>query len=246
MKNKIIKNHFSLYLLFAEINKINYYNLGFAKAIKSNKSTWPNFIFDIKNNLSDNDMNDLTEKIQNKILPELIIVDSDIDIKKELLVKYNYKQIVSWPGLIFNINKLNENKYNSELIVKIVETDKEIREWINIASLQLKIDFNFKEFKNLIKCKEVTAFIGLYYNKPVCTSLIYIKDNIAGSYMSSTLPAFLGKGFGSTIVLESLKFVKAQNIYEVVFTSSKQGLKPWLNIGAKQYCTLNLYWKLPN
>ena len=245
MLDLIYNNHCNLYKLFNSINSCNYTNLEFCKSVVAKKSSWPNFVFDFNNSISNSNIKSISNAITNNKLSDLLLINSNTNISDNDFKEYGFKKVTNWIGIAIELDKLDTSKINPELKVKIVTTENDIKNWIYIAKKQLQINFDFNELSELFKSDKITAFIGYYNNTAVSTMLLFLDDNIAGTHMGATLKEYSGKGFGSSIMIEALKYAKTKKYKVGTGAGTLKGINIWKNIGFTSYNTIDLYWKLP-
>jgi len=241
ISDSIFENYYSLLKLYSNINACNYTDLGFCKSITNNKTTWPNFIFDIKENLTEAQINILTKGIENKELADVILTNNSIAKKDDIFTTNGFKKVAVWNAMALNLSEYKQ-KTDYKLDVRIVKSEQEITDWINVVKQELKIDFSVNEVINLINEESINLFIGYYNNTAVSTALTYTNNEIVGHYMIATLKDYTKKGFGEEIMQFSLNYCNAKI---AVLASTPQGIKLYKKLGYKEFDTFNVYWLLP-
>lgn len=242
ISDSIFENYYSLLELYSNINACNYKDLRFCKSITNNKTTWPNFVFDIKENLNDTEINKLTKDIKNKELADVILTNNCIAKNDDIFIKNGFKKVAVWNTMALNLSEYKQKTSNYKLDIKIVKSEQEITDWINIVKQELKINFSINEVVNLINEESINLFIGYYNSVAVSTALTYTNNNIIGHYMIATIKNYTKKGFGFEIMQFSLNYCNAKI---AVLASTPQGIKLYKKLGYKKYDAFNVYWMLP-
>jgi len=242
ISDSIFENYYSLLELYSKINVCNYTDLDFCKSITNNKTTWPNFIFDIKENLTETQINKLTKGIENKKLADVILTNNSIAQNDDVFTKNGFKKVAVWNAMSLDLSENRQKNSDYKLDIKIVKSEQEITDWINIVKQELKIIFSVNEVINLINEDSIKLFICYYNNVAVSTALTFTNNNIVGHYMIATLKDYTKNGFGFEIMQFSLNHSNAKI---AVLASTPQGIKLYKKIGYKELDAFNVYWLLP-
>lgn len=80
---------------------------------------------------------------------------------------------------------------------------------------------------------------------PVATSMLYLKDGVAGIYCVATLPEERGKGLGAFATAEPLRIVQGIGYRVGVLQSSEDGHPVYRRIGFTDYGELPLFVRVP-
>lgn len=241
----IFENNSQFYKLYCKINSCNYKKLDFCNSISNTNAGWPNFVFDINPSINQNDIDTLLTGIEKKELSDILLAYNSFFQNDEILVKNGFKKVAIWNAMALNLENTEIKKINYKLNIKIVKTESEIFDWIDIVKRELKIKFSFNEIINIIKNDDIKLYLGYYNSKAVSTALTFSYKNTVGHFMVSTLKEYIKKGFGKEMMQYSLKLAKKSNTKFAVLASTQQGFKLYKNIGYKEYDFYNLYWKLP-
>ncbi len=242
ISNSIFENYYSLLQQYSKINECNYKDLGFCKSITNNSTTWPNFIFNLKHNLDKTEINNLIKGIKNKEIADVILTNNSFAQNDEIIVTKGFKKVAVWSAMALNLSDSKKNTLDYKLDIKIVKTEQEISDWINIIKQELKIVFSINELQKLIKVNNINLFIGYNNNIAVSTALTYTKNGIVGHYMIATLKNYTKKAFGFEIMQFSLNYSKAKI---AVLASTPQGIRLYNKLGYKKIDAFNVYWLLP-
>lgn len=81
--------------------------------------------------------------------------------------------------------------------------------------------------------------------KPVCTSLAYLNDGVAGVYCVATLPSERGKGLGAHATAEPLRMAHKLGYRVGVLQSSPAGHAMYQRLGFTEFGEVPLYVKAP-
>ena len=127
------------------------------------------------------------------------------------LKNYGFKEVGKRPHMGLLHSKVDKKQFEHEL----EETDLEIRkikienldEYMNSLSIgfgfsenkQIKNGYNklIKDFLKMLPSNSPSGpFLGYVNDRPVCTSLGFISDNVMGIYYVATIPEFRKRGYG--------------------------------------------------
>jgi hypothetical protein len=145
-------------------------------------------------------------------------------------------------GMAVELNKLN-NQLNEgkELLVKLLDDKKTLKQWIKVASsaFGIKIDSELIEF--LFLEPEVNFYIGYFKGKPVSSLMLYLSSGVAGLHAVSTLLEYRNRGFGLKISRKALKDALALGYKVGVLQASSLGERVYRKLGFKKYCDVISY-----
>ena len=234
----IINHLYELFTYLAEKSSSNLTTEDSYRAISTENSSRPNFIFDI--NPTDITFIDIAQKIINNKLPQHLILDQNqIDLYENILTENGFFPIAEWSCLSFD-NKTETKIQNENLEIKKITTELDLAEWIEVASSGfggLHLDL----FKNCLNHKEFTIYGGYYNNKLVATSLLFNHNHTTGIYHVVTLPEYKGRGFGSEIFTHCQQQAIKNGAKQVIAQSTSEGLNAWINTGMKTYGNFYLF-----
>lgn len=80
---------------------------------------------------------------------------------------------------------------------------------------------------------------------PVCTSLFYLEDGVAGIYGVATLPEERGKGLGAHVTAEPLRMAHKLGYRIGVLQASEPGYPVYRRIGFSDFGEIPLYIRMP-
>ena len=223
-------NLISLYKLIG-----NYSNNSFSQQknynfIKTSSSTWPNQIFNLKSK-SDNlnlILNDIEEAVANKQLPDFIMLDIDQNNEWEFEVfKIRNYRSGQWTAMYFNnLDGLQVDTVGTDFSIKRVNNKSSLKIWLEIVESELmnKMELSFATFNFLLKQNSCHFFLGFKNDIPISTSLVFLKNNIAGIYLISTKKIYRKNGYGRMITLFSLSHAAKQSCSQVNIQATEAGL----------------------
>lgn len=82
--------------------------------------------------------------------------------------------------------------------------------------------------------------------KPVCTSMLYLHDGVAGIYGVATLPHERGKGLGAYATAEALRVAQKLGYRVGVLQASAAGHSVYRRLGFADFGEVALYVRLPS
>jgi len=83
------------------------------------------------------------------------------------------------------------------------------------------------------------------HGKPVCTSLVFLHDGVAGIYGVATLPEERGKGLGAFITAEPLRRVHELGYRVGVLQASEDGHPVYRRLGFSDFGEVPLFVRMP-
>ena len=81
---------------------------------------------------------------------------------------------------------------------------------------------------------------------PVCTSLVYLHEGVAGIYGVATVPDQRGKGLGAHATAEPLRIARALGYRVGVLQASEVGAPVYTRIGFQTFGEIPLYIRMPS
>lgn len=252
LTNKSLINLHSLFKhIGSDAGLVHYLESDFIFSIQSKHSAWPNALFNLEDSVLENEaqLGKITEGVQRKIFPPLILLYSD-SINTPLLKKNGYYMIDQWVLMELitsgNFAAFEKSDDLQGITFGIIATESELNEWLKIASQNL--------FPNKILDKNIFSFLmssssQLFSlkkgNQIIGTSLIYYDEkDIAGIYMVSINREQRGLGLGKRLLNYTLNNIRQKNIENIVLQSTKAGLKLYQNLGFSKTGICNLFYKI--
>jgi GNAT superfamily N-acetyltransferase len=96
-----------------------------------------------------------------------------------------------------------------------------------------------------------SADLGLYFfailreEKPVSTSVLYLHEGLAGIYCVATLPHERGRGLGTHITAEPLRFAQEMGYHVGVLQASEMGFPVYQKLGFQTFEPVPMYLRIP-
>jgi GNAT superfamily N-acetyltransferase len=84
-------------------------------------------------------------------------------------------------------------------------------------------------------------YLGLWKDKPVACSSVYLGDDAAGIYNVATLAAFRGRGIGSFMTRWPLLLAKERGFRVGILHATSMGIPVYEKMGFKECCRLAIY-----
>ncbi len=238
----IFINYYDFLELYGKINACNYTDLDFCKSITNNKTTWPNFLFDIKI-LTKKNVKTIIKSIENKEIADVLLTNNNIAQNDSILINNNFKKVAIWNAMALDLSEYKQTVVDYKLDIKIVKSEQQIIDWISIVRQELKINFSINEVINLTNEDSINLYIGYYNGIAVSTALTYTNKYTTGHYMIATLKDYTKNGFGFEIMQFSLNY---SNDKIAVLASTPQGISLYTKLNYRKIDSFNVYWKLPN
>jgi ribosomal protein S18 acetylase RimI-like enzyme len=89
-----------------------------------------------------------------------------------------------------------------------------------------------------------THFVGFLADEPVATTSVLVDGELAGIYFVATLPAARGRGIGSAVTREAMRFARDAGATRAALQSSELGFGVYRSLGFVHYCDLSVYdWR---
>ncbi|MFX1571416.1 MAG: GNAT family N-acetyltransferase [Promethearchaeota archaeon] len=158
------------------------------------------------------------------------------------LEENDFSKVYHQTGMAVDLRYIEDIKIeNNDLKVKLIKSDKSLKQWAKIVSLGFGIKVDCKLLKFLYLQPEIKFYIGNYKRKTVSTLMLYLAKGIAGLHAVSTLPEYRCKGLGFTI--SGIALLDAYRMgYEVaVLQASNLGERIYKKLGFQKYCDINSY-----
>jgi GNAT superfamily N-acetyltransferase len=165
----------------------------------------------------------------------------------ELALKNGIRQVNLWKGMWMEKQyQFNTAQPQDDLIFERVTGPEELKDWLKVVNSELmpnkKIDFEI--FRNAQLTKNYYFFRVKSDKETLSTILVFLKDNVAGFYMLSTLASMRGKGIGRWIMTESIDYFIRNGISKFILHSTSLGYPIQKRIGFVDNCEYGIFWKV--
>jgi ribosomal protein S18 acetylase RimI-like enzyme len=246
----IENNLYSLYRGFALAGNYALTELPSYSWIKTDLSVFPGNVFQIDPGMDENALSDLVGMIkEDQVSPFLIFRNDKVDSAFiERLKTKGFRQVMHWPGMALPLQHNHKWTVAADLniTVKKIRNTEEIGNW---AGMVEQILFNGKGIdrkvlKSLILTQELCLYTGYIDGIPAGTLLLWTRDQVAGLYMITTLPAFRHKGVAWQITNTAIRDAAVTGYHYAVLESTPQGLSLYRKAGFLEYCSFSIYWML--
>ena len=216
------------------------------KWVRAKNADWPSCIFQAIFNDSDIDfeIEQVIGLIQSGKAPDDWTV-GPLTIPKnfgKFLLKHDFSDVFHQAGMALNLSKLKlSTKVNTNLIVKKVKNEEELRNWSKIVSevFHIKVDNDLLEYLRVQS--EVAFYIGFYNNICVSALLLYLIPEVAGLHAVSTLPDYRNNNFALTMSNKALLDARTLGYEYGVLQASSMGQFVYKKLGFEKYCDIITY-----
>lgn len=208
---------------------------------------WFSRIYDINipNNLISDEVKKLRFDIEKGELPFLLITTENQEsnnLLKESFNLNNFNMFYEQTGMAMDLDKLGEIDNPNNYEIKTINNMIEFNKWNDIIEIVFKDRKKYELYSKLLNSKNFT-FFGCYYEQSIiATTLLYIKNDIAGIHMVATSNEFRNKGIGTLITKKTFEFAKLKGAKIGVLQSSPMGKSMYKNIGFQDYSRI-YHWE---
>ena len=248
----IENNLHNLYRFVAEKCNLPYVKTDFCEWIHASPSPWPDYVFgaDFSKINIENALNEIHNNLLLNKAPSFLIDKHSTQSSRlcETASKNNFRLIIQWPGMALSLaDFVLQPNLNKDLNIEVVSEQKSMKEWTNIVNHELFPNHNFDTvfFEGLLNSDEVVLLLGKINNIPVSTSMLFLKNSVAGIYMVATSRNYRKNGIAQTMTNEAIKLSLVKKCDYVVLEANKESHSLYHKMGFKTFCTFDIYWKLP-
>ncbi len=225
----------------AELKKYKGY-----KVISTNRSSWPNLIYDFLPNV-DNEkacLKRLVQMVDEESLPTLLMTNP-IRTPRTLIQFLDQQKMKKsqWIAMTIKLDKSQKMQMSDGLKVKKVVGEDEMQQWCAVAEVALmdNKELNHSLYHRLSKEEDIFFYLGYYKGKAVATSMLFMKNGVAGIYLVATLKAYRGKGFGTNMTSYALKTAKESVCLTAMLQATALGKGVYEKIGFKEMGKIDVY-----
>lgn len=166
----------------------------------------------------------------------------------ENLIRNGFELRYIWSGMEASIKDIKTHEDYDEIIIKEVEDENQIREYITVANKGLSLGFDINDaFQIVFQQKEnnkssLSYFLAYYNDCAVSSAAVYIdKNNVAGLYYVATLPEYRRKGFASQLLFHIMGYIQGKGCQRVVLHASEMGEPLYRKMGFDKLCEYRVY-----
>jgi GNAT superfamily N-acetyltransferase len=248
--NLIKENHFSLYKKIADFPAIKSFQGEEYSFIQTERAEWPNMIYDLR--ITNENTSAVLKKISNenelKSHRSYLIIDSiskTVDFDK-IARQYSFMPIMRWPGMVYILSESDiYNDTEKSITIKMVNSTKEISDWINISNKTL---FTYQGITVDVFLPILDSGIKLYLayfnDVPAATLLIHDNEETTGLYVGSTLTEYRGKGIMSRLFNYVNSFAYDNKMRYSILEANANSHKLYTNLGYKTVCNFDIFLKM--
>lgn len=154
------------------------------------------------------------------------------------------------PGFAIELQTLNESFFSPpSLTIEQIHDAETLRTWLHVMAVSSEIpEEGLALLLELVSKHTFTGdpsvqfYIGLFEDKPVATSLLYLGGGVAGIYNVATLPEFRHQGIGSALTVAPLLQARTWGYRIGTLQSTPMGLHLYRQLGFREYCTFQAYF----
>jgi RimJ/RimL family protein N-acetyltransferase len=216
--------------------------------VDSSPSPWPSFTYRVSFDRIKPDIliPELARQMEDKKIPPFWITSPDTNISNyhNLLSQNNLKQIMKWPGMIFDLQKVNFTT-DKTIHIELINKDVPLKQWFKTAETNLFTNKNFESrYLELLKDRKL-RFYALYSDQTIIgTVLVHINDNIAGFYMVSILHDYRKQGFAYRFMCNLLQQLAEEKVQYAVLQANGASINLYRKIGFIPIGDFDIYWKI--
>jgi GNAT superfamily N-acetyltransferase len=155
----------------------------------------------------------------------------------------------SVPCMGIDLRSIKENRLEaSGLVIREVQNREDLHAWLEIFGVvfevpDVAVDFfrRAMSYAGLRPDLPYRHYLGLWEDKPVACSSVYLGTDSAGIYNVATIPAFRSRGIGSIMTKWPMLVAKERGYGIAILHSSAMGLPVYEKLGFREYCRLTIY-----
>ncbi len=204
---------------------------------------WPNRIYHLnKRRINNHTISDLTHKIANNELPNLLTVPEDQKLQK-MLESAGLHILLTQRGMAITLTDPIQESLTSGQQIKRVESKEEVTLFAEIASAGFKYTVNAQIIEILLKnVYRVKLFIGRQDNTfASCGMSFYDSKGNAGLYMIASLPQYRNLGLGRSMTIRLMNECLKENIHLCTLQASAAGEPIYSKLGFKPFNNIYTY-----
>lgn len=154
------------------------------------------------------------------------------------------------PGMAIDLRSLDEYlALPSDLTIVRVSDEAMLKTWLRTMIVGSELPEEGFTILNAMATRHgfksstiIHYYLGLFNEKPVATSLLYLSGGVAGIYNVATLPEVRHRGIGSALTVAPLLEARVHGYRIGTLQSSPMGLNLYRRLGFREYCTFHAYF----
>ncbi len=163
-----------------------------------------------------------------------------------VLEKNGLKHKAISPGMIINLDQINEPPINDRITIKEIESEEDLLIWANLV--WKNYGYNQEELAKAVRFLRTRAqgmlklYIGYYDTAPVATSMIgYHCCGMVSVHLVSTLADYRKKGLGTAVIGTPLLHARDLGSTHSILMTSSDGYSLAQKIGFKEFIIYKIY-----
>lgn len=154
-----------------------------------------------------------------------------------LFEKRGYQHAATFPGLSMRLNRDFGAYPPTDITIKHVTNEEDIKDWAFITSTVQKLPYDaLLSFckTTLQKAPHVRFYLAYYQGKPVSSRMMIVFNRTVTGYFSSTLQEYRGKGVASHLLSHALNELKKEGV-QLFTIQALSGPIVWKKFGMKEH-----------
>lgn len=244
-------NLHDLFIFFAQKGNRTFSITGDVSWVTTKPSLWPNAIFgaQIKSNTTESRIIQIISEIEADRMPSVWVVGpgSEPDDLGDQLERKGFTKKGTQIGMAADLAALPEGHTPTNSSIHIVTDRTMLRTWAATVEEGL---FGQKIFdplllEALLHEPAAAFYLGIYNEKPIATSFLFLSSGVAGLYLVSTLPQYRRRGMGTAMTLKPLLDARDAGYNIGILQANPSAENMYAQIGFNTYCTFDfLKWEI--
>jgi GNAT superfamily N-acetyltransferase len=173
------------------------------------------------------------------------VSDSDA-ATMQLLEQKGLHQITEYPAMIIDLDTIDEISYRSNVHVKEIGEEADIKSWISIVASSFEMnEYEFAKFAKYILNRSMPECVKLYLafhdGIPVASSMTIRRKEVISVHWIGTLAKYRGKGIGAAISHKPLLDARAQGCKQAILLATDMGKPVYEKLGYKEYANYKVF-----
>jgi len=242
----ISQNLWSLYDTIAKKISLPMFNESGITGVRSKPSPWPDFIYNTGLEEGENKFKIVNKLVNDGILSPFWITDPyhSFSNYEKLLNDYRFKLIMKWPGMFLKLKHFNIEKRN-ELSVITLNTIDQLKTWFDLIEQNLFSGKRFDDkYYQLLDEPSLKFFMILHKGKYLGTTLLHLKEDIAGCFMVSISKDFQKRGLASWMMQYIINILYEKGIKYLILQANDNSENMYKKLGFSSIGDFEIYWKI--